>query len=92
MTRLFKKKSIGYIILVLFLGSIIGTTLGKIIALVLPDGSVVEKFFLEAFRWGVKTFTVDIGLFQFTLGFEFELNVVGIIGIAFAGYLLRYYL
>ena len=92
MSPLFRKKSIGYVIFILFLGSIVGTTLGKLIALLLPDGTVVEKFFLVAFNWGIETFTMDAGLFKFTFGLEFQLNIIGILGIAFAAYLLRYYL
>ena len=92
MTQLFRKRSIGYVILILFLGSIVGTVLGKLVALILPDGSVVEKFFLISPEWGIQPFTINAGLFKVTFGLEFELNVIGIIGIAFAGYLLKYYL
>lgn len=71
---------------------IIGNTLGKLLAFILPDDSVVEKFFLQSANWGVEPTTLNAGLFTITIGFSFELNVVGILGIAFAAYLLRYYL
>jgi len=77
---------------VLFLGMIIGNTLGRIIALILPDDSIVEKFFLQSTNWGIEPTTLNAGLFTVTFGFSFELNVVGILGVAFAAYLLRYYL
>lgn len=87
-----RKKPIKYVILILFMGMIVGNALGKIIAFILPDDSVVEKFFIQAASWGVEPSTVNAGLFSLTFGFSFELNVVGILGIAFAAYLLRYYL
>ena len=62
------------------------------IAWMLPDGSVVEQFFLISARWGFGPVTLDAGLFSCTLGMTFELNVAGIVGIVAAAYLLRYYL
>ncbi|MBN1350654.1 DUF4321 domain-containing protein [candidate division KSB1 bacterium] len=87
-----KKKTMKYVIFILFLGLIIGSALGKIIAWILPDGSVVEKFFVQAATWGVEPITINAGLMTLTFGFTFELNVVGILGVAIAAYLLKYYL
>lgn len=92
MTSGLHRKSLGNTIFILFLGSIVGTALGRLIAWLLPDGSVVEKFFLISFKWGFEPFKVDAGLFDFTFGLHFEINVIGILGIAFAAYLLKYYL
>jgi hypothetical protein len=87
-----RKKSPVYIVFILILGSIIGTVLGKLVAAGIPEGSVVRKFFLVAANWGVQPFTVDLGIFSITLGFTLELNVIGVLGIVFTAYLLRYYL
>ncbi len=92
MTSVLHRKSLGYTIFILFSGSIIGTAVGRLIAWLLPDGSVVEKFFLVSFKWGFDPFMLDLGLFDFTFGLHFEINVIGVLGIAFAAYLLRYYL
>ncbi|MCK5737899.1 DUF4321 domain-containing protein [bacterium] len=51
-----------------------------------------EQFFLISAQWGVEPTTLNAGLFSMTLGMTFELNVIGIMGIAAAAYLLRYYL
>ncbi len=85
-----RKKPLGIIILILFLGAIIGSALGEIIALLLPAG-VVKQFFLRSASIGFNPATIDLGILEFTLGFKFILNVTGIIGIAFAAYLLRWY-
>ena len=89
---MYRKKTPIYVFMIFFVGSIVGTVMGKLVAFVLPEGSVVHKFFLVSGTWGVQPFTVDIGLLNITFGFTLELNVIGILGIAFAAYLLKYYL
>jgi len=85
-----RKKSLALLILTLLLGAILGSALGELIALLLPTG-VVKQFFLRSATIGFNPMTLNLGLLEFTLGFKFVLNVVGIIGIAFAVYLLRWY-
>lgn len=90
--RVSREKSLSKIFLILFLGSVVGSLLGRLLAWMLPNGSVVERFFLISAHWGFEPTTLNAGLFSFTLGMTFELNVAGIIGIAAAVYVLRYYL
>lgn len=85
-----RKKPLGLILIILFLGSIIGTALGELIGFVLPEG-VVKQFFLRSVMFGFDPITINLGIINFTLGFNFILNVIGITGIAFAAYLLRWY-
>ncbi len=85
-----RKRPLPILILFLFLGAIIGSTLGNLIALLLPDG-VVKQFFIRSATIGFDPFTVNLGFISFTLGFKFILNVIGIVGIAFTAYLLRWY-
>lgn len=85
-----KGKTVTFIVLVLFIGAAIGTALGELIGYILPAG-VVEQFFLRSATIGFNPFTLDLGVFNFTLGFKIKLNIVGIIGIAFAAYILRWY-
>lgn len=85
-----RKISLGILILFLFLGAIIGSALGKLIAFILPDG-VVKQFFLRSATIGFDPVTINLGFISFTFGFEFILNVIGVVGIAFAAYLLRWY-
>lgn len=83
-------RSFGFILLILILGAIIGTALGELIGFLLPEG-VVEQFFLRSALFGFEPFTVNLEVFTFTVGFTFKLNIVGIIGIAFTAYILRWY-
>ena len=84
------KKTVGKLIVVLLLGAIVGSALGELIAYLLPSG-VVEEFFLRSVHAGFSPVTLNAVLFTFTIGFTFTLNIVGIIGIAIAIYLLRWY-
>jgi len=86
-----RKRPIGIIILFIFLGAIIGSALGELIALLLPEGVVVKEFFLRSAHIGFAPVTINLGFITLTVGFQFILNVIGIVGIAFAAYLLRWY-
>ena len=80
----------GVLLLIIFLGILIGSVLGELIGFMLPDG-VVKSFFLISVDAGIGPTTIDLNLIKFTLGFTFKLNVIGIIGIAIATYMLKWY-
>jgi hypothetical protein len=84
-----KKKSLGFILIVLFIGALIGSALGEIIALILPDG-VVKQFFIKSASASLGPGTLNIIILTFTLGFSFKLNVMGVIGILITAYALRW--
>ena len=85
-----RQRSLSITLIILFLGAIIGTVLGELIGYLLPEG-VVEQFFLRAALVGFEPFTINLGVFTVTLGFTIKLNIIGIIGIAFSAYILRWY-
>lgn len=85
-----RKKSMGFIVLVLVLGALIGSALGEVIGLVIPPG-VVNDFFTKAVEGGLGPTTVNLLLVTFTIGFTFKLNLIGVVGIFIAAYLLRWY-
>ncbi len=85
-----RKRSLGYLALVLFLGALIGSALGELVGLVIPPG-VVREFFLRAAVGGISPATLNASLFTITVGFTFKLNVVGVVGVALAAYILRWY-
>ncbi len=85
-----RKRSFGLILLVIIAGSILGSALGEIIALVVPEG-VVKQFFLNAVTIGFNPVTLNLGVLNFTLGFNFIVSVIGVFGIILAIYLLRWY-
>ncbi|MFZ0392081.1 MAG: DUF4321 domain-containing protein [Calditrichia bacterium] len=84
-----RKKSIGWILVIILLGALIGSALGEVLALVLPAG-VVKEFFLRAAVLGVGPATLNLIIFTLTLGFHIKINVIGVIGIILAAYFLRW--
>ncbi len=88
---MFSKRSLGFIFLIIFLGALIGTALGEILGVLLPEG-VVREFFLRSASPEFGPALLNLELITITLGFSFKFNVIGIIGVIIAVYILRWYL
>ncbi|MEJ2633984.1 MAG: DUF4321 domain-containing protein [Calditrichia bacterium] len=84
-----RKKSLGWILLIVFFGALIGSALGEVLAFVLPAG-VVREFFLRSAVFNLGPATLNLVILKFTLGFSLKLNVIGVIGVILAGYFLRW--
>ncbi len=74
----------------LTLGAIMGTLIGEVLGFILPEG-VVKQFFLLSKTLSVGPGSLNIIMLQLTLGLSITLNVISLIGIAFAYYLLRWW-
>jgi hypothetical protein len=85
----YQKRSMGIIFLTLILGAAMGTILGDLLAIGLPEG-VVKQFFLQSVSWGLSPMTVDFIVITFTVGFRLKFSVTSIIGLAAVYYFLRY--
>lgn len=83
------KKNFWMVVLIIFLGALIGSALGEVIAYLIPGG-VVREFFLKSAAARFGPATLNMVIFTFTLGFSLKLNVIGIIGIMIAAYLLKW--
>jgi hypothetical protein len=84
-----KKKGIGFIIVVLFVGALLGSALGEVIAYLIPNG-VVKQFFLKSAEASIGPGTLNIIIMSLTLGFSIKVNIIGVIGILIAAYALRW--
>ena len=84
-----RKKSAVFVVFIIIIGALIGTAIGEVIGILVPQG-VVQDFFLKSATASLGPGTLDIILFTITLGFSFKLNVVGVIGILIAAYALRW--
>lgn len=84
-----RKKSFAYIVFILLLGALIGSALGEIIAFIIPGG-VVKDFFLKSVSPGFGPATLNLILISVTLGFSVKINIVGVIGIFIAAYILKW--
>jgi len=74
---------------VIIVGALIGSAIGEVIGILVPEG-VVRDFFLKSASASLGPGTLDIILLTITLGFSFKLNVMGVIGILIAAYALRW--
>ncbi len=84
-----RKKSIGWIVVIIVLGALIGSVLGEVLGLILPQG-VVREFFLRSAVFSLGPAALNLIILTFTLGFSLKLNVTGVLGIALAAYFLRW--
>ncbi len=85
------RRSVGFITVVILLGAVTGSLLGQLVGMVLPEG-VVKEFFTKTGE--LKFFEdnqLDIGVIFLKLSFTLRVNVIGLIGIIVAIYLLRWY-
>ncbi len=84
-----RKKGIGYVLVVILLGAIVGSVMGEVLGLILPTG-VVRDFFLKSATFSIGPAALNLIILSITLGFSLKINVVGVLGIAIAAYLLKY--
>lgn len=84
-----KKKSIGFIILIIILGALIGSALGEMIAYLIPSG-VVKQFFLKSIIASFGPSVLNIVIFTITFGLSIKINIMAVIGIIIAAYILRW--
>lgn len=79
-----------FVIGVLLFGAMIGSLLGEVIKYALPEG-VVKDVFLRSIDIMLGPGVVDLIMFSMTIGFTLKLNLIGIIGLLIAYYLLRFW-
>ena len=84
-----RRISFRLLMLYIVLGAVIGSLIGEL-AEFLPEG-VVKEFFLKSVTAGFDPTTVTLKILTFTIGFTISLNVSGVIGVAIAVYMLRWY-
>jgi len=85
-----RKRSLGLIFISLIFGAVIGTLLGDVLAILLPEG-VVKQFFLQSISLGISPVTLDILVATITFGLRVKFNISSVLGLAVAFYLLRYF-
>jgi len=84
------KYSIMIVLGVLLLGAMMGSLLGELIKMGIPDG-VVKEVFLRSIDISIGPGVVDLIMFSITLGFTLKFNLIGILGMTVAYYILRFW-
>ena len=86
----YRKRSMGIIFISLILGAAIGTILGEVLGLTLPEG-VVKRFFLQSVSWGISPVTLDLLVVTVTFGLRVKFNISSVLGLGVVYYFLRYF-
>ncbi len=86
----YQKRSLGLIFIILIFGAVIGTILGDLLALLLPEG-VVKQFFLQSVSLGISPVTLDFVVGAVTFGLRVKFNISSVLGLTVAYYFLRYF-
>lgn len=85
-----KRRGAGFILLVLVGGALLGSALGQLVGVLLPQG-VVRDFFVRAVTPGLtQPVTVDLLVMTLTLGFTLKLNIMALLGVVLTAYLLKW--
>ena len=86
------KRSISIILLMLFVGCIIGTALSLLFSMILPNG-VVKDFFMQSISlgWGNSDTWIDLSVIKFKTGFYIDVSALSLIGMSISWYFLRYF-
>ena len=85
------KRRIGLVALAFFLGVVLGSVVGELIGLLLPEGNVIRELFISGKEFSVSPVTVNLIVFTFTVGFSLKVNLISVLGIIFVALLLRIY-
>lgn len=85
------KRRLGLIALVFFLGVIVGSVVGELIGLLLPEGNVMRELFVSGASFSIGPFDVDLIVLAFTFGFTLKVNLISVLGIVVVALLLRMY-
>ena len=90
MVSIIRNRKLGTLTLWLVCGVIIGSVIGELLGLILPQG-VVRDFFLTKTDIGIEPITLNLAVASFTIGFKLYINVIGVLGMLFAAYYFRWF-
>lgn len=85
------KRRIGLVALVFFLGVIVGSVVGEMIGLILPEGNVMRELFVSGKVLKVGPLDLDLIVLTLTFGFSLKVNLISVLGIVVVALLLRMY-
>ena len=84
-------KSIGILIITLFVGVLIGGALGQLLGLFLPEGHLVAKALVDPLMTYVAgPWDLNLIIVVLTFGFKLHINFFSILGIVGAWYYYKY--
>ena len=78
-----------FFVLVIIVGALIGSFLGKFVEQVFPHASMMRDLFATEINAGLSPTTLDLRVLELTFGCLVKLNITAVLGMIVAGYLFR---
>ena len=85
-----RRKNPWIFVFIIILGAIVGSGIGHVLGIILPQGAV-KTVFLKALSVGIPTFTLNLAIINLTFGLTLNINLVTVIFIVLLAYLLRWF-
>jgi hypothetical protein len=85
-----RKIRFGLLVLILLLGLVVGSAIGKMMGAIMPPGAV-RSFFVEGLDYAFGPHTLNLIIFTLTFGFSIDVNVMSVLGVIILAQLLRWY-
>ena len=83
------KQNIPLTIFILLVGLIVGSFIGDLLGMVLPDGAA-KTVMTTPLRVGFHPISIDLHIFTFIFGLMVRINLFGIVGVLLLGYSLKW--
>ncbi len=83
------KQNMPLTIFILLMGLILGSFIGDLLGMILPDGAV-KMVMTTPLQIGFHPISLDLHIFTLILGFMIKINLFGIIGVLILGYSLKW--
>lgn len=86
-----RSKSVGMLVVTLFVGVLIGTALGALLGLFLPPDHIVARALVTPLLdYGVGPWDLNLVIIVITVGFKLFINFFSVLGIVGAWYYHKY--
>ncbi|MBN1695255.1 DUF4321 domain-containing protein [candidate division WOR-3 bacterium] len=83
------KENIPLTMFILLMGLILGSFIGDLLGMALPDGAV-KTVMTTPLKIGFHPISLDLHIFTIVLGFMIKINLFGFIGVLILGYSLKW--
>lgn len=83
------KENMGLTIFILIVGLILGSFIGDLLGMILPEGAV-KTVMTTPLKIGFHPVSLDLHIFTLILGFMIKINLFGFVGVLILGYSLKW--
>ena len=84
-----RKKSLKAIVFTILLGIALGTVVGEVLALALPDG-IPKDVLIQSAHFELQPFTLNLMVITLTFGISMKMNLISVLGILVMVQLLKW--